>query len=132
METIFYDGNCGLCHGFVRFVVRRDTGARFVFAPLSGEHFRATVPPAQQAGLPDSVVVQTEDNRLLVKSAAVCHVLGRMGGVWRALAHAGGVFPATFLDFFYDRIARIRKKLFAAPLDVCPIVPPELRSRFRP
>ena len=131
MVTIFYDGNCGLCHGFVRFVVRRDTAAQFAFAPLGGQHFRATVAPARQAGLPDSVVVLTEDDRLLMKSAAVRHVLARMGSLWRALSNVGGIFPESFLDFFYDGIARVRKKLFATPPDVCPMVPPELCSRFR-
>lgn len=131
METIFYDGGCGLCHGFVRFVVQRDARAQFTFAPLDGEHFKAKIPTDEQAGLPDSVVVFTENEQLLTKSAAVLFVLTRMGGLWRVLASFGGVFPAPFLDFFYDGIARIRKELFVKPPGVCPIVPPELRSRFR-
>jgi len=131
VETIFYDGHCGLCHGFVRFVVRRDRVARFAFAPLFGQHFLENVPPEQRGGIPDSVVVFAADGRLLIRSAAVLHVLAQLGGIWRAAAVVMSVLPAGLRDFFYDQIARIRKKLFASPPDVCPILPPELRKRFR-
>ena len=131
-ETIFYDGRCGLCHGFVRFTLKRDRTAHFLFAPLQGKHFSQSVAEERRAGLPDSVVLLTDDGRLLVKSAAVRHVLAGLGGMWRVLAAIGAIIPASLLDFFYDRVARIRKKLFATPADVCPMVPPELRSRFRP
>jgi len=89
------------------------------------------VPPEQRAIVPDSVVVRTEDGRLLVKSAAVLHVLSRIGGAWRIAAAGMALAPTGLSDFFYDRIARMRKKLFAAPPDTCPVLPPELRSRFR-
>lgn len=131
-ETIFYDGHCGLCHGFVNFTLQEEPAPHFSFAPLQGSAFLATVPAERRAGLPDSVVVLTDDGQLLVKSAAVRHVLARLGGTWRVLAALGAILPTGLLDFFYDRIARIRKKLFATPADVCPMVPPGLRSRFRP
>ena len=30
----------------------------------------------------------------------------------------------------YDRVARSRRRLFAHPADVCPVVPADLRKRF--
>src|SRR5579885_2416758 len=40
-ELIFYDGHCGLCHGFVKFALARDReGARFRFAPLPEQTLR--------------------------------------------------------------------------------------------
>jgi predicted DCC family thiol-disulfide oxidoreductase YuxK len=33
-------------------------------------------------------------------------------------------------DAIYDRIARRRHRLFAAPTEACPLIPPALRSRF--
>lgn len=129
-ETIFYDGHCGLCHGFVRFVAHRDRAGLFEFAPLGGSRFAELVAPEQRAGIPDSVVVRTQAGELLVRSAGVLHVLRRLGGMWRALAGLSSIFPAGFRDVIYDFIARTRKKIFATPTDVCPIVPPELRSRF--
>jgi predicted DCC family thiol-disulfide oxidoreductase YuxK len=132
-ETMFYDGHCGLCHRAVRFVLAEDAdGSRFRFAPLQGATFEAAVPPSQQAGLPDSVVVQTADGRILTRSAAFLHILQRLGGAWRVLAAIFSIIPPPLRDSVYDFVARIRYKLFARPPEVCPIVPPDLHARFLP
>jgi predicted DCC family thiol-disulfide oxidoreductase YuxK len=42
--TVFYDGHCGLCHGFIRFLLARDPGGeKFDFAPLQGSFFATVV-----------------------------------------------------------------------------------------
>ena len=82
-SLIFYDGGCGLCHRAVRFAIAHDPeGARFRFASLDSDGFRRRVPAAARAGLPDSIVALTPDGALLVRSAAVIHVLERVGGAW--------------------------------------------------
>jgi predicted DCC family thiol-disulfide oxidoreductase YuxK len=104
----------------VKFVVKHDrAGAAFRFAPLRGETFQATVPVDQRAGLPDSMVVQTQDGSLLVRSDALVHILRRLPGRWKALAA-------------YDFIARIRYRVFGQRDDLCPDVPPQVRERFDP
>jgi predicted DCC family thiol-disulfide oxidoreductase YuxK len=128
--VVFYDGHCGLCHRFVRFVLAEDRAGEMTFAPLQGSMFAASVPPDRRATLPDSVVVKTADGRMLVRSAAVRHVLRGLGGIWRALGHAAAFVPAPLLDFTYDRVAAVRKRLFASPTDACPMLPKELRGRF--
>jgi predicted DCC family thiol-disulfide oxidoreductase YuxK len=130
-DTLFYDGHCGLCHWFVRFVLTRDVNGVFVFAPLQGAFFASLVPVEARAAFPDSVVIHTADGRILVRAAAVRHALDRLGGVWRALSAVSGVVPVAWLDRLYDVVARIRRRLFATPPDVCPTVPPHLRRRFR-
>src|SRR5262249_25786198 len=83
-STVFYDGGCGLCHRAVRFAIAHDAdGSRFRFASLQSEGFRRRVPAAARAGLPDSIVTLTPDGTLLVRSAAVIHVLDRVGGGWK-------------------------------------------------
>ncbi len=129
-ETIYYDGGCGLCHRFVRFVLARDSGRAFEFAPIGGETFRAAV--GSQATLPDSLVLQTAAGALLTRSAAVLHALGRLGRPWRMLGLVIGALPAGLRDRAYDFIARVRHRFFARPSQACPIVPPELADRFRP
>lgn len=133
VERVYYDGSCGLCHRAVRFLLAEDVdGSRFRFAPLHGEAFEAHVPPAQRTDLPDSVVVQLGDGRLLVRSDAALHVLGRLGGIWRAIGLAGRAVPRPLRDAAYDGVARVRKRLFAAPQEACPLLPRELRDRFEP
>jgi predicted DCC family thiol-disulfide oxidoreductase YuxK len=131
VDRVFYDGHCGLCHGTVRWLVRADAdGSRFHFAPLDSSTFRAAVPAPQRTALPDSFVVLTGDGRLLLRSEAVIHLLGRLGGVWRLMGAVLSWVPAPLRDAVYDGVARVRHKWFTRPPDVCPVVPPELRSRF--
>ena len=122
-ETIYYDGHCGLCHGFVKFVLARDLEARFRFAPLD------KLPAAERAGLPDSVVVRSGQG-LLTKSDAALHVLSELGGWWVVVARCGRLFPRSLRDFAYDGIAGVRYRVFGKREDVCPLVPKELRKRF--
>jgi predicted DCC family thiol-disulfide oxidoreductase YuxK len=130
-EIIFYDGHCGLCHRTVRFVLAEDAaGDTFRFAPLDSDAFRAAVPEARRAELPDSLVVCTAEGALLVRSIAVLHILRRLGGLWRFVATLAQIVPAALRDRAYDGIARIRHRLFAAPAAACPLIPEQLRARF--
>lgn len=131
LSTVFYDGHCGLCHGFVRFLLARDpAGTKFNFAPLQGAYFAAAVPESQRANLPDSVVVKTADGQMLVRSDAVLYLLRRLSGVYRVPAVAIGVLPRGLLDCCYDGIATLRRKLFPKPADLCPVMPADWRGRF--
>lgn len=133
LETLFYDGNCALCHSTVKFVMKRDrTGEAFRFAPLQGETFQALVPPQQRAGLPDSIVIRTSDGLLLARSDAVIHILERLGGIWKIVAAILAVIPRGLRDAAYDFIARVRYRIFGKRDDLCPIVPRNLRARFDP
>lgn len=134
METIFYDGHCGLCHGWVLFVLAREPGRdyHFRFAPLQSDAFdKALIElDVERSSLPDSIIVCTADGELLQKSSAVLHILKKLGGFWRFLAFIGWLCPRFLRDFIYDLVARVRYKLFGQPEESCPIIPPELRERF--
>lgn len=130
-ETLFYDGTCALCHGAVRFALAEDRapgGLRF--APLQGEAFREQIPAGIRTTLPDSLVVLTRGGVVLSKSGAVLHLLAKMGGLWRLIAHIARVVPAPIRDAAYDGVARIRYRVFGRRTDLCPIVPAAFRSRF--
>ena len=132
-ETVFYDGHCGLCHRGVEFVLKRDhSGTEFRFAPLQGKTFQARVPVDQRADLPESIVVQTLDGSLLVRSNAWIHILRRLGGGWKLMAAFIAVIPRPLRDVVYESVARIRHRVFARRDDLCPAVPTDLRARFDP
>jgi predicted DCC family thiol-disulfide oxidoreductase YuxK len=132
-EILFYDGHCGLCHRTVKFVLKHDrSGSAFRFAPLQGTTFESRIAPDRRAGLPDSIVVLTNEGSLLVRSDAFLHVRRRLGGGWRILANAQAVIPRPLRDLVYDFVARIRYRVFGKRDDLCPIVPPDLRARFDP
>jgi predicted DCC family thiol-disulfide oxidoreductase YuxK len=129
-ERLFYDGDCGLCHRAVQFVLANDRQAVFRFAPLDSELFRAAVPEATRAGLPDSMVVVTGTGAVLTRSAAVLHIMRLLGGWWRPLAAAASIVPEAIRDWAYDRVAAVRRRLFAKPTTVCPLLPDHLKGRF--
>jgi predicted DCC family thiol-disulfide oxidoreductase YuxK len=130
-SMVFYDGACGLCHRTVRFAIARDRdGSRFRFAALGGEAFRRLVPEPLRAGLPDSIVVLAPGGTLLARTAAVIHILERIGGPWRLTGRVLALVPQRIRDLGYDGIARVRHRLFRRPPDACPVTPPELRARF--
>lgn len=135
---LFYDGDCGFCHRSVRFVLSEEANTppalRLRFAPLASETFERRVldqDPAPE-DVPDSIVLLREDGRLLTRSRALIECASRLGGLWRGLALLASPIPRALRDGAYDAFARIRKRLFAQPVDACPILPPDLRARFDP
>ncbi|HEU4886384.1 MAG TPA: DCC1-like thiol-disulfide oxidoreductase family protein, partial [Thermoanaerobaculia bacterium] len=118
-DTLLYDGSCGLCHRSVRLILAEDrSGTAFRFEPL---------PPD---GEKTSAIVQTADGRTLLRSDAVIHILQRLGGLWRVFGIMFGVLPRAIRNAMYDFVARVRYRIFGRTKDACPIVPPDLRSRF--
>lgn len=131
LDTVFYDGGCALCHRSVRSLVACDRdGSRFRFAPIGGARFRADLSDAERDGLPDAIAVRTADGRLLVRSAAALHLAGRLGGIYAAVARVLALIPARVRDALYDAIARSRYRVFGREKEACPVIAPELRSRF--
>lgn len=130
-DRVFYDGGCGLCHRAVLFALLRDgDGSRFRFAPLHGETFARILPANVRSVLPDSLVVVDPQGGVHTRSAAVVRILRRLDGGWGRVGAALDALPVPLLDFAYRATAALRRKLFAAPPDACPAVPPHLRTRF--
>lgn len=134
---LFYDGDCGFCHGSVRFILSEDRNveeaSRLRFSPLESGAFRelaARRPSPLPDPLPDSLLLELEDGSVRTRSEAVLAIGLRLGGAWRALAFVGRFVPPRARDVAYDALARIRKRIFAAPKDACPLLAPELRARF--
>jgi predicted DCC family thiol-disulfide oxidoreductase YuxK len=128
-DDVLYDGNCGVCHGAVRFLLAEDTsGSAFRFAPLGGDTFREVL--GSPADLPDSIVVRTAAGELLMRTDGVLYLMSRLGGLWRILGFVASWIPRPLRDAAYDAFARIRYRLVARPKDACPILPPDLRARF--
>jgi predicted DCC family thiol-disulfide oxidoreductase YuxK len=131
IDIVFYDGHCGLCHRTVRFLLARDhDGERFRFAPLDSEAFRTSFSERERSEFPESLIVRTGAGEVLTRSTASLYLLRRLGGRWRLLGGLLALVPLGVRDAIYDGIARMRHRLFAAPTEACPLIPPELHSRF--
>lgn len=130
-QLILFDGECALCHGLVRFVLREDHSARpFRFAPLQGNMAHHTIAPTSQPQPASSLVVVIGANKLLMKSDAVGFVLERLGGLWWLSAQLIKIVPRAMRDLAYDAVASFRKIMFGGTRQVCPVVPLPWRERM--
>lgn len=129
-ETIYYDGQCGLCHRVIRFVVAEDHRHQFRFAPLFSDVFNQRVAASVRNELPDSFVLQKHNGEVLLRSDAVIHILKSLGGLWWTGAILLQLTPRPIRDGGYNLIGRFRRRLFPTPEQACPIMSPEQRTRF--
>jgi predicted DCC family thiol-disulfide oxidoreductase YuxK len=114
-DLLFYDGECGFCHGTARFVRRRDRRGLFAYAPLQGEEFLQAVPEDQRSRLPDSLVLLSREQGLLTRSSAALYIFSRLPQPWPFYAGILRLVPRPIRDFGYDLFARLRRRLFPAP-----------------
>ena len=128
-ETVFYDGECGLCHRAVRFLLSEDREGRFAFAPLQGETFQKHAAEAKRHG--DTMFLALPDGTLLARSNAWIAIMRGLGGGWRVLGEDVALVPRPLRDLVYDAVARVRKGLFAKPDDACPLMPGHMVERYK-
>lgn len=127
-QIILFDGFCILCNGFVRFIIKRDPGAKFKFASLQSEYGKSLL---CKLGLPPNdfnSVVYFKGDSYFLKSSAVLNVLKDLGGFWK-LFYVYIIIPEFIRDFFYNIIGKIRYKIFGKR-DACMIPAPEIKQRF--
>jgi predicted DCC family thiol-disulfide oxidoreductase YuxK len=129
--VVLYDGECGLCHASVRFILKREREARFVFAPIEGE--TASALRARFPGrIPDdaSTVVVVEGDEVLLRSRAFFRIGKNLRQPWRAVSVLRWL-PAWLTDLPYRLIARLRRRLWGR-VDACNLPSPEHAGRMRP
>ena len=126
---LFFDGVCGLCNRFVDWTLTHDKSETIVFTALQGKTAVTHVTEQDRLGL-ESVVV-LKDGKLLRKTDAVAAILSTLGGLWSFAGSTLQIIPRPFRDFFYDRVANSRYKLFGKK-DVCRIPTVQERRRFLP
>lgn len=133
ITLVLYDGVCGLCNGLNQFLLKRDPKDLFRFASLQSE-FSASLLKRYDINAVDldTVYVVADygrpDQRLLARSDAILHVLGRLGGVWRLL-RIGRVLPKSLRDALYNVVARNRYRVFGK-YDVCLMPEESYRRKF--
>ncbi len=121
---ILFDGVCHLCNGFVQFVLKRDQGGYFGFAPLQSAFAVARLGAVQL----DSIVV-VEGGEVFHAEAAALRVLARLSAPWPAIARIAGVLPRPLLAWGYRLVARHRYQWFGRE-DQCMLPLPEWKGRF--
>lgn len=125
-KIIFFDGICGLCNGFVDFILSIDKKKQFVFSPLQSDYARNHLAPELTRDLKSVVLLM--NGQQYSKSDAVIRILNELGGIWK-FARIGRALPASLLNKTYDLMAENRYKLFGKQ-ETCRLPSAEERERF--
>ncbi|WP_062079143.1 thiol-disulfide oxidoreductase DCC family protein [Demequina globuliformis] len=128
--VVVFDGDCGLCNGFVAWLIRHDPHGRFLIAGSAGEVGRSAL-AAMGLGshVADSTLVVATVDGPRLRSDAVAEVAGGLGWPWRA-ATAMRVVPRGVRDSVYDQIAKRRPRREAED-SACGTPPPALARQWR-
>jgi len=124
---ILFDGVCVLCSRWVRFIIERDTRARFRFVPIQSAYGDAL---AAEFGIDRS---NPETNAAIIagrayfKSDATIRTLAALPG-WSWITVLA-FMPRRVRDWFYDQVARNRYRLFGRT-ETCLIPDPAISGRF--
>ena len=126
MKIIFFDGYCGLCNGFVDFIIKFDKKAVFKFSPLQSEFAKSKLPSVDIKDL--KTVVVSINGKTYRKAEAALKALAELGWPWKGLL-IFTLLPEKILNLFYDLIAVNRYRLFGKR-ETCRLPTPEERERF--
>jgi len=124
-----FDGMCNLCTGAVRFIIKRDSAAKFRFAAMQSETGMKLIRKHGLAHLSTSTLcLLTESGSLLTQSDAVLAIVRYLDGFW-PMFYVARVIPRPLRNWGYAQVARRRYKLFGRR-DTCLLPTPEINRRF--
>ena len=127
-KLILFDGVCVLCNGSMQFILKHERAAEFRFAAVQSDTGRrALAAHGQPTDDWDSVVV-VDGSAVYLKSDAAIRIAWGLRAPWSWLRFLA-ILPRGLRDWFYDRVARNRYRLFGR-YDQCRIPTAEERGRF--
>ncbi|MEL1233485.1 MAG: DUF393 domain-containing protein [Candidatus Neomarinimicrobiota bacterium] len=120
-NVIYYDGECGLCHLAVRFILRVDSKSKFYFSPLSNlDNNLKNI---------DSIILKKE-NKVFYEGQAIIMIFENIDNNWNYLAKVLKLIPINTLDTAYRWVSKNRAKVSVKKVSSCPIVPSSYQKRF--
>ena len=120
-NVIYYDGECGLCHLAVRFILRVDSKSNFYFSPLSNLDINLKNI--------DSIILK-KDNKVFYEGMAIIMIFQNIDNNWNYLAKVLKLIPINVLDTAYRWVSRNRAKISVKKVSSCPMVPSYYQKRF--
>jgi predicted DCC family thiol-disulfide oxidoreductase YuxK len=128
--TIFFDGECNLCSGSVRFILKRDRHERFRFASLQGKSGQALLTVNQFSKDHFNSFILLEGDKVYTRSTAALRVCKYLGGIW-SLLYVFIIVPRFIRDGVYDFISGNRYAWFGKR-ETCWLPEPRWEKRFLP
>ena len=131
--TVYFDGVCTLCNGFVDFLIRRDRARHLRYASQQGTAFGEFQGrhPGMTAGTETIVAAERLPDgteRLSLESDAILAILARLPGPWKWLRW-GWIVPRPLRNLAYRLVARNRYRIFGKR-ETCRLPSPQERALF--
>jgi predicted DCC family thiol-disulfide oxidoreductase YuxK len=128
--VVIFDGECAICNGAIRRVLKFDKQGVFRITGNASEVGKALI---ARSGLPaditQSSVVVVHGDRSWTRSSAVLQVIAFLPLPWK-MAAVARIVPRPARDFVYRQIAKHRRKVEGADA-ACGIPTPELREQWQ-
>ncbi len=120
-NIIYYDGECGLCHLAVRFILRVDSKSKFYFSPLYKlDNNLKNI---------DSIILK-KGNMIFYEGQAIIMIFENIENNWNYLAKVLKLIPINVLNTAYRWVSRNRAKISVKKVSSCPMVPSYYQKRF--
>ncbi len=129
--VLLFDGVCNLCNSYIEWVIRRDPGGEFKFAPLQSEVAQEVVDRGDRdidTNDLDGFVLVEPDGSTYTKSTAVLRSLARLDTPLRHLKYSLYV-PRVLRDIVYAVVAKSRYRVFGKRSS-CMAPTPDVEDRF--
>lgn len=108
---IFFDGNCNLCNGFIRLLLKLDKKKIFRYLTLNSENLERLPQLKDYLISPIQTVILYHKNNLFTQSDAVIEIIRNLNYPWKFFTIIKFV-PKKLRDWFYQIISRNRYKIF--------------------
>jgi predicted DCC family thiol-disulfide oxidoreductase YuxK len=125
--VVLYDGSCGFCNFWVKWILKNDKNDNFQFAPLQGNYAQEFL---NRNHLPtydfDSIYLIKNNQTYSNKLEAIIDITNKLGGIY-LMGNILRIIPKFLRDRIYNIIAANRKKLMG---ESCYLPTPEERKKF--
>ncbi len=124
---VYFDGHCNLCNAWVDRILRKENGATFYFAPLSGTTAQERIPTEIHHEGPDAIVLE-EGDRFLTGARAAFRIARFLRWPY-PLLRSLRIFPNKLAEAVYSWIAKNRYKWYGKR-EECRLPTPSEKERF--
>jgi len=127
-QVILFDGICKLCNGWSRFIIRFDRQHKFKLCSVQSEQGQAIL---QWFGYPTDyfeTMLLIDGDHALEKTDAFISIVRQLPYPWKLICCIK-LFPRSWRDWVYDRIALNRYKIFGK-YPMCVLPTPDTETRF--
>ena len=116
-HILFYDGTCGICIRSVRFILKNESDERLNFAALQSDFSSEFLRNFDIESSNLTTLYFYSNGIIYSKSRAILALIPFLKWYF-SICYLGYLIPRFILDFFYDSIAKNRKRFFSSTCEL--------------